>query len=659
MSETPTYGLRELCSLNNNALWAIPDGKIVVRCDDGDFITTTHRMRYTVFLIRDFYELYPLTATRTGHMLANGRRIGKMVHANLLNTVVWDVFDTYTQRGQEVDTEHLAQLAYQGTNRLYNEMSYKLAAHVQSLSILDFIDVIHHPKIKEAQEKIQPTTSSIERVYNTIIGVLKDPVELPNNRLSNIVRSGLVDENQVVQCVGPRGFTTDIDSYIFKTPILVGFTHGFHLFYDSLVDSRLAAKAQSFTGPPLQATEYFNRQLQLLAQTFIGIQPGDCGTTETKQWRVRAKDLARLDGKYYVTDVGLMRVDVNSHDLVGKVIELRTPTKCALPNSQFCCQACYGEMAHSIPRNTNIGHVAATNLGEKISQSVLAIKHVETSSAVGSLELDDFAKRFIRASFTDANLIHLAERLSRADKVEMSFQAREAPHLTDVHQRRDPSELPLSFISELSEVMFEITVNGKTEKSFLPVYLDNRPASLSYALLNYIKTDLGNLLRASDDGTVYTMDLTKFDPESPLFEMPRFQVNMLDYAESIKDFLCAAKRKNSGKTLRDFDNVDAALDEFYALVSSRLKVNYVHLEVLIRSTMVRSRHDRDYRLPLAGNKIEFGEFTNTMYMRSISAAMAYQGQKQALEKPLLYLIHNRPSHPLDRLFVPNLPKKVA
>ncbi len=653
MSDAPIYNLRDLVQLAPEELWRIPDAKIVIRCDDGDYVTTTHRMRYAVLLTRGYYQHYPETAAKISHLLPNGKRIGKMTHAGILESVMWDVYDTYTQTGREVDPQHLALLAYQATNLLYNEASYKLAPYVQSLDILDFIDVIHHPKIHAAQESVQPVAASIERVYSVIGNVLEDPAELKGNRLANIVKNGLVDRNQVVQCVGPRGFTTDIDSYIFKKPMLVGFTHGFHLFYDSLIDSRLAAKAQSFTGPPLQSTEYFNRQLQLLAHTFVGVVPGDCGSKETISWRVRAKDLAALDGKYYETEFGLMRVRRSDRELIDTEIQLRTPTKCHNPDSQYCCTACYGEMSLAFPRSTNVGHVAATNLGEKISQKVLAVKHVETSSAVDEVNLSSYALKFIRPSLLDNNLIHLADRMAHAEKVELMFQAHEAPHITDVHQHEDLSKLPLTFISELSEVQFRITANGKTEIGIIPVYMDNRPASLSYPALQFIK-ERG--LVPSEDAKFYTVDLTGYDLEQPLFEMPRWHVNMLDYAESIKDFLCAAKRKGAGKTLRDYDNVEGALKELYALVSSRMQVNIVHLEILIRSTMVRSRVNRDYRLPLAGNAVEFGEFTTTMYLRSMSAAMAYQGQRQALDRPMLYLVRNRPSHTLDWMLVPNVNK---
>lgn len=648
------YSLRDMCALTMTQLWALPDGVIVVECDDGKYATTTRRAIYSVLLLRDFYAAYPLAPTSVRHLFQNDRKVGKMSHGSVLDAVMWDIFDYYAAQGTEIDTEHLAAMAYDATNRQYNETSTRLGAYVQSLWILDFIDVIHHPTILEAQNATVATPASIERMYKTLGDVLTNPKELKRNRVADIVKNGVVDRNQVVQCVGPRGYTTDMDSHIFPEPMLVGFTHGFHKFYDTLIDSRLASKASSFTGPPLQATEYFNRQLQLMAHTLNGIVPGDCGSPDTIAWTVRAKDLAALDGKYYQVNTGLMRLSENDRHLIDKTIYLRSALLCHSKDPQKVCQACYGELARSIPRLTNIGHVAATSLGEAISQKVLEVKHVESSSNTNAVQLPEFSRRFIRMSLVNPDQIHLADNMARAKSIKMAISSREARQIADIYQCDDVRALSPAQIAELTEVQFIVEYERGKDVGILQVFMENRPSHLSFTMMQWIK-DHGAV--PSEDGKFYTIDMTGYSTDEVLFELPRRQVNMLDYAESIKDFLCAAKRKNGGgPTLREFNRVDAALKEFYELISSRMSINLVHMECLLRSTMVRSRSDRDYRIPLAGNAVEFGEFTTMMFMRSMSAALAYQGQKQALERPMVYLNRNRQPHALDWLFVPNVNK---
>lgn len=654
MAILPKYEVRELCRLSNHELWTIPDGLIELRYDDGVVITTNRRMQYTVVILRHFYNRWPGVKAKTTHDLGR-RRIKKMTHGEVIAPVLWDVFDEYGQQGQYVNPETLAYSAYDATNDIYNTMSYQLEEYVQSLSILDFVDVVNHEIIKEAQARVLPNAASIDRLYNTILKVLRDPKELVGNRLADAVRNELVDSNQVLQSVGPRGATTDIDSYIFRTPIMVGFAHGFKSFYDSLIDSRLAAKAQSFTGPPLQTTEYFNRQLQLMAHALMRLyREVDCGSDQYITWRVRAKDLPYLDGKYMLMPDGKLRM-VRSTDrhLVDQVIQFRSVLYCRHNDSQGKCKVCYGGLADSIPMFTNIGHVAATNLGEKISQNVLAIKHVERSSSVDGVELNDYEQRYLKIG-GNPNHLMLADRVANADRIELVIQAKQAPHISDVDIVDDVDNLLPGFISELTEVLFKVTRKDKTDSAMVSVYSDNRPASLSKPVLHRLKEKGWEI---NEDST-YTIDLTGWDMDEPVFELPLRHINMLDYAMSIKDFICAAKRKGQGKTLRDCTTAEQALKEFYQLVSKRLKTNIVHLEILIAATMVRSRTHRDYRLPLYGNAVEFGEFTTTMYLRSMAPAMAYQGQKQVLDRPMLYLVRNRPAHTLDALLVPINPVPV-
>lgn len=646
MTPHPKYNIRELCRFTDADLESIPDGPMTVVYDDGEVLTTNRRARITTVVLRHFFNKWPLTKTSVRHDIGK-RGAGKMLHAQLMRPVFRETFETYHKVGDPFDIEKLWYAAYDSFNDLYNTIVRYMPKYVKSLSILDFVDVVNHPKVKEAMADVSDTDFSIERAYKRITAVLEDATELPGNRLGEAVRNGLVDKNQVLQCVGPRGKSTDLDSHIFPIPLKVGFTHGFSLLYDAMVDSRLAAKAQSFTGPPLQATEYFNRQLQLMAHSFCRVHDIDCGSTRHLAWRVRAKDLKHLDGKYYKTPDGYRIISEDDRHLVDQLLEIRTVLYCQHPDSQGCCRYCYGELARSIPKWTNVGHVASTNLGEKISQNVLAIKHVESSSTVGDTELSGYERKYLQISTINSNQILLADRMA-GKGLKLEIQTKEAPHISDVTIVQDVNTLQLGFVSELSEIRLHASSEKQTDIASLSVYSDNRPASLSRPLLHWLR-DKG--WEVTDNGT-YVIDLTGWNIEEPLFELPMRHASMLDYAESIKSYMCAAKRKGPGQTLRDYTDAERALKDFYALVTSRLDVNIVHLEVLIKVLQVRSRANRDYRLPLAGNKTEFGEFNASMYLRSMSAAMAYQGQKQVLEHPMIYLVKNRPPHILDALFVP-------
>ncbi len=132
---------------------------------------------------------------------------------------------------------------------------------------------------------------------------------------------------------------------------------------------------------------------------------------------------------------------------------------------------------------------------------------------------------------------------------------------------------------------------------------------------------------------------------------------MLDYMATIEKFLKAVKRvvkkpDDVPMSLRDFDDPDSALRGFYELVSSRLFVNIVHLELLVKVCQIRSSKNRDFRVPLLGNKWEVGKFDFNIFNRSVGAAMAYQNHKQQWNNPATYLTPYRPPHPLDTILLP-------
>ena len=87
----------------------------------------------------------------------------------------------------------------------------------------------------------------------------------------------------------------------------------------------------------------------------------------------------------------------------------------------------------------------------------------------------------------------------------------------------------------------------------------------------------------------------------------------------------------------------------YELVSSRLKFNLAHLECLVRTCMIRSSANWDYRLPAPGNAVEFGRYGEIMAMRSMGAAMAYESHGSILFNPLAFVVEDRPDHPLDAM----------
>lgn len=632
---------RQLAAMPKDELWNLSDGPIKVIFDDGVVESHGRATIYSAYMWH-LYALYPKTPALMAHHLGE-QRVGSDTHLKLLGKVMWDCYDAY--QTEMPDTigfiEKLCHEVYKATNKIYNDFTYRLEPNVRTLSILDFVDVVHHPVIRAANEAAQPNDYSIEKTYKVISDVLRDPKELLGNPVAEAAKNGLVSMIQIRQCVGPRGSVTDVDSMIFKDPIMKGYVHGMTSLQDSMMESRSASKSLMFTEEPLQKSEYFNRQLQLLCGTLEYLHMGDCGSQGYIAWRVKSGDLQALAGSYYLTDGGLRRIKESDRHLNGEKIFMRSVLHCQHPDPRGVCSTCFGEMSLSIPKDTCLGHVSATALCEMVSQSVLSVKHVDTASG-SDIELSEYDQQYLRVG-TDPSTLKLAERIANR-RVVLTISAKEAAHLSELDYQTDVRKLPVARITELSEVQLAIHGKRGDEVVVLPVAIGNRKGSLTHEALAYVKEKNWTLTATGN----YSIDLADWDMELPLFELPRKHENMLDYMADIEKFIKATEG-GSKKTLRDCTTLEEALLEFHTLVASRLNVNIAHLAVILKSVMIASGANHDYRIPHEGNAVEFGTFTNIMASRSLSAAMAFQGHKKILVDPAAYIYYQRPSHPLDAL----------
>lgn len=644
------YKARDLLKLSTEAIWHLPNGRIELEFDDGVINTTVKETIFSWYLWEP-QRRYSKTPLLKHHHIGN-ERLNANTHLKLLGNSMWDAYDAYEHDAQPIDIEVLCKLAYDVTNWLYNDFTYKLEEWVSGISILDFLDVVDHPKIRAANDALEPNKYSIEKTYSEVKQVLLDPQELPGNAVAKAAKSGLVSMGQILQCVSARGYLTDIDSNIFPNPILRGWMSGLRSLHDSMIESRSAAKALMFAKDPLAETEYFNRKMQLGAATLRNINPGDCGSKKFKLWRVRAADLDRMAGKYYFLDDGSMRKIYGAgkdQHLVGTQIKLRTVFDCDHPDPYGVCSACFGDLALSIPRGTNAGHVSTTVLCEAVSQRVLSTKHEDGSANVDDLVLGDYEQRYIKVG-TDPTTIELADRL-RGQRILLTISAEEAKNLPDALHAKNVKDIAISRISALTEVKFTVIhesgVEGANDVAVVPVSMGARLSSMSTDMLEYIREHKWDLTPQGD----FIIDLSHWDMDRVMFKLPLKHMNMLDYMNAIGSLIKASTVGKGVKTLRDYDDPGAALVDLHDLVRSKLFVNLAHLEMIILSTMIRDAETRDHNLPRPGDPVQFGSYQDNMSLRSMSALMAYQGQAVALLDPKSFTVKNRPDHPLDPLLM--------
>lgn len=650
------YPIRDLLALSADDLWALPEERHIVVFDDGDLETHTRAT------IASVYHLYPFIhfpeAQIRKEMHYNDRRFTSKRQLDLLNLVIWEI---HRASGETVDPERLAQLAFETINRIYNDFTTRLPAYVSTLSMFDLLEVMYHPKIKAANDAVEPTQYSIEEVtYKKIREVFDDPAELRGNPMVEAVRSGTLKMDQVLQCIGPRGYLTDINSDIFPEPITVGYAAGMPDLYANLIESRTGSKSLIYNRELLRDTEYFNRRTQLVSQYVQRLHPGDCGTPHTIRFPVLEQLLPQLDGKYYVTEQGELRYLTGKEtELIGQYINMRSVLGCIHPDPAGICSVCYGRLAFSIPRGTNLGQVSAVSVGDKITSSVLSTKHLDSSSRVEKFQLHKTEARYLRFG-KEKETLYLRRDL-RGKSVKLIVDHREVHNLADVLMLTNLDGYPLENASQLTTM--QIVVNeGKPDQQsdLLRVSLYNRKSSFSRKLLEHIRRK--RWVRNSRNNV--EIDLTGFDFEAPLLTLPFRHVNMYEVMRQLQSFLhsgsgndkralgeqaVSRNNRNMKIYLRSYKDPVEALVTFTNMLNEKLRINVVHSEILLYAMMVRSSAQRDYRLPKPGISGTFERYSTLIFNRSQASGMAYQNQERPFNNPGSYIYTNRPDHPYDLL----------
>lgn len=658
-------------------------GVFTILFDDGEILTDWKQTLYSSY-VWEFHRLFPGAKVLKSHHVSSvlkGNRLSGSTHMKLIGNVLWSIYDqlsvSMNEAAKETFRYDLARAAYEITSTMYSEVSYMAEEYVGSLDIEDFVEIFDHPEIQDSYRRLYEVDATVKNnpgldkkrlyekagndVYDTITKVLNTDAQVANNPLAKLTKSKLIKHDQTLQCVGPRMFVTDIDSVQFKTPILRGYLQGFHLFYDSAIESRSAAKSLIFSKTPLQDAEYFSRKLQFMTMMVRNLHHGDCGSTNYLRWTVKPAgvdpsgmyyggDLIRLVGKLYLDETGsLVEIKPSDTHLIGKTINLRSVIFCQHPDPVGVCSHCYGKLSESIPRNTNLGHANTTFMTEKSSQSVLSVKHKDASASIESIVLSDDEKNYLAVGI-DGNSYLFAPSLKKS-KILLKIARDCANNIIDVRNVDDVCKLKPSDITQLDTISITTIINNvETTNDRLVVAVNNRKASLTSHALDFIKKLDEKDAWIVDEVGNYVFDMEGWDINLPILELPLKHYNMADHSAEISDLL---ESSVSDMIVRDrFVQPETVLKNLFELVNSRLTVNLAVLEVVLYGTMIVSAEQYDYSLPKPWTQTGLGVRVKTMNYRSLSVAMAYQGHTDIINNPDSYIIKNRPDHLFDYILMP-------
>ena len=654
---------RRIVDLSLEDVWDTLTGVFTIIFDDGEMEVNDKMTIYSRYAW-EFHRAYPGAPIKMGHhlkKLLNGRRVSPNTHLSLIKSVLWDVYDHHCQNIQSEDERRklrfdMAKMAYEVTNMLYNDMSYRLEEYVISLDVVDFIKVLQTPEMMEMEAKLEPNENSIANAYSVISSTLRTRPEMLETPISKMIRSGLISEKQLHQCLGPRGYLTDTDSQIFRNPIMSGYIHGIRSIHDNMIESRSASKSMEFAKEPLQTAEYFSRRLQFVSQAVETLHHEDCGSTKYLAWYVRGRevrdgevvyegDLGQIVGKNYMDDDGALKtVKATDTHLVGRKINMRSVFNCFHPDPSGVCQVCLGKLSDSVPDNTNLGQLCATYVTQQSSQAVLSVKHLDGTASVDPILLTEEDQKFLQVG-DGGNSYKLSDRL-KGNKISLVVRPSEVKNLTDILEIDDVIKLPVSRVTEIKVISVKVETDKLIYEQEIEVNEKRRLSSFTHDMLRHIREKKW----AYDENGNVIIDMDGWDYEKPLLVLPLRTFNMSDHSREIAALIESCVEDTEKRD--NFMSPASLLVDLFTLVNEKLNVNLAILEVVLYAAMIVSAEDNDYALPKPTGKQGMGVMRLTMDYRNLAPRMAYERHGEIITNPATYLLPNRFEHIFDGIIMP-------
>lgn len=560
------------------------------------------------------------------------------------------------ERGIYPNIEPLMERMYRITNDIYNMIDNELDEYTPSISSFDLIELVEHPRIKQANENIQ----NVKRVIPSMIGdvhkeildvVLNDPA-LSQNPLVIAARCGTIKLTQLTMVVGPIGYCTDIDSNIFPEPIRVGFYHGMTKMWQMAIESRNAAIATLYNDIIMPLSEYSNRRYQFAGQNLQHRVVTDCGATDGMKVLVQnAAQLGSLAGFWLMDKDGrkVKYIERSDTDLIGQRITHRSVNYCRWAGARnTICTTCMGLMNYSFIDKTIIGHTAAVQLGGSTSTIVLQRKHQNLTSVAAKLVLEYHDAQHFTVDDSGRGLF-LNPKM-RPEEWEMVLAPNEALHISDITGPNSDILIP-SKVTQISRIILRRKDGTSLHKMFIGT--GARAGCLSRFALDFFKTKGWTHELNSN----YVFDLKGWNRDWLLLEIPQVEFTPPEFINNVTSFVLSGSKQDDNKTamsikhLKHYTNVNEAYAGFYDLVNSQVKIHSVHLQLLILALSVQDASKRDYRLPYPREFARTVELTKLMFFGSLGVAMAFENQSNILLSATSYLHDQRRPHPYDSVLM--------
>lgn len=631
--------VRNLFLIPRIDIWNIPDVPYLVIYDDGK--ESKCNKKHIIFN-RYCWELFllfpqtPITSNCDIVAILNSEYYTADTHIKLLETIFKHICE-FNNLNTYASKECLLKAVMQIVNLIRNEIVTAISPWVSGIDAVDFVEVIKYKAIADSQANLKSNPEHIDRAYKTIKQTMLNINS--NNRFVKAYRSKSINENQANQCIGPRGFVTDLDRTVFKQPITNGFIRGMGNLFEIMAESRTAAKSLNANDTHIKTSEYASRRIQLLTMSVRNIVNYDCGSQEYMDMFITQQVLDNMKGIYYLKEDGTLDwLRGNETHLINNIIKVRTALGCKHPIPHEVCTTCLGKISENFKENSNLGYIMTSYLMKKSTQTILSTKHLTHSVKKSAIKLEGYANKYFYAD--EENNIYFNKDLDLTGMI-MILPNNRLSKLIDVLNIQH-TNIALNKVGELEEVIIKDTKHKIPVVDVVNISYYDRTSIITKALLEHIK----NSKLESDARGNFVIPLDNFNKELPVFNNPLKESNIISFVNKITSIIETNKDK--------IDDPYEKLNMLFMHIIEQFKCNFSILQIMIYATTTYNVYNNNYRLGRNSVHPHCEQKTALFRHRSLSQLLIFEEQSKELinNAPVIFSNVNRMSHPMDVLFMP-------
>lgn len=614
-------------------------------------------LRYLLEIMKFFPNVKITSKYLLNHYKTNGFFTGKTL-SSWIEVALQDIIllEVKPKQNRDLLVPVYRQL-WETFNSLYNEVVFNNLEYADSLIIEDLLDVQMDERLIKAMHNVTKlqTPESVTKTYEILEDIINHKEEIRDNQIVKRCISKTVNMNQVKQLLGSRGYVTEIDNHIFKYPVASSFTLGMADIYDMAIESRAGAKALYVSNKAIQTSEYTARGLQLVTMIVERLVDGDCGSKEYMDWYVepgnkdKKPDLPNLLGiRFLNPETNKEETITKEHkDLInGKTIKIRTPLSCKHSDPRAICTACFGDLAYSIPKNTNIGHFASTELTESTSQGILSQKHLVASASSGSITLDAIASKFF--IIKKGNTYHIRPDLFKKDEsFKLIIDQESGFGIKDLNPNIVINKLNPQRVTRINDIFISHTdKNGKEMIYPIQIKVGNKYGFFTYEFLEYIIKSSIKI----DNMDRYVIDLKDWNIKLPIISMPDVEFDFLTLVKQLVELFRHTKSDYTGVS---DETPEYILQKLFDLVNKKIDTNIALLAVIVYAFTANDPENGDYSLARHSKEKKMVKLDTLIQNRSLGAGYAWESVNTSIVSPRSYRGQNAVEHPMDAFIAPN------